>query len=379
MADLIFAILAVLSLILTFWRWLVAERFPLHRRAPRPPALRGLTLLKPLKGSNAETRRCLESWFAQQYPGPLQILCGVASADDPVCAVVKELLTEFPGLDAKLVICPENLGANAKVSTLRQLEPHIAHPLIMVSDADVEVPGDFAAMLVPLLDPPEVGLVNCFYRLAGPTTVAMRWEAIAINADFWSSVLQARSLGPVDFALGAVMTFPAVMLEKIGGFAALADYLADDFILGHSIAQAGGRIDFAGIVVDCRETPQGWAAVWRHQLRWARTIRFCRPAPYFLSVLGNATLWPLLWLLVQEDTTALPFFVLTLLFRTVSAAHQQQRLTQSDEHAGYWWLTPIKDLLDAVIWAAAFLGNTVEWRGERYRVLPGGKLQKIAA
>lgn len=377
MLNLVFAILAVLSLALTFWRWVVSERFPLHRRHPRPDALPGLTILKPLKGCNAETRRCLQSWFAQQYPGPLQILCGVASADDPVCPVVEDLLSQFIGMDARLVVCPENMGANRKVSTLRQLEPHILHPLVMISDADVEVPGDFAAAIAPLLDEPGAGLVNCFYRLANPTTTAMRWEAIAINADFWSQVLQARSLGPVDFALGAVMSLPASMLRKIGGFAPLAEYLADDYQLGHRIAQAGGRIDFSGAVVDCREAPFGWAQVWRHQLRWARTIRVCRPAPYFMSILNNATLWPLLWMLTGRETVAVPFFVASLLFRTVSAAHQQKRLTEFDDHLGYWWLTPVKDVLDVLIWAAAFWGNHVEWRGERYRILAGGKLIKL--
>ena len=377
MRYLVFATLAVLSLVLTFWRWLVSERFPLHRRTPRPDSLPGLTILKPLKGRNAETKRCLQSWFVQQYPGPVQILCGVASADDPVCEIVREMLPQSIGIDAKLIICAEDMGVNRKVSTLRQLEPHILHPLVMVSDADVEVPGDFAATVAPLLAAPGTGLVNCFYRLANPATAAMRWEAIAINADFWSQVLQARSLGPVDFALGAVMSMPASMLRQIGGFAPLADYLADDFQLGRSIARAGGRIDFSGAVVDCREAPLGWKDVWRHQLRWARTIRVCRPAPYFLSILGNATLWPLLWVLAANDATAVPFFMVTLLFRTVSAAHQQKRLTESDDHSAYWWLTPVKDLLEVLIWAAAFWGNHVEWRGERYRILRGGKMLKI--
>jgi ceramide glucosyltransferase len=377
--DLVFAILAVLSLVLTFWRWRVSERFPLHGRAPRADALPGLTLLKPLKGCNAETRRCLRSWFAQQYPGPVQILCGVAAPDDPVCGVVRELLAEFPGADARLLVCGQDLGANGKVSTLRQLEPHILHPLVMVSDADVEAPADFAAGVAPLLAAPGAGLVNCFYRLANPATTAMRWEAVAINADFWSQVLQSRSLRPVDFALGAVMTLPASLLREIGGFAPLADYLADDYELGRSIARAGGRIEFAGAVVDCRESPAGWKEVWRHQLRWARTIRVCQPWPYFMSVLGNATLWPLLWVVVGRDPTAAPFCLVALLFRIVSAARQQKRLTQSDAHAAYWWLTPVKDLLDALIWVAAFWGNCIEWRGERYRVLKGGKLLKINA
>ena len=377
MLDRVFAILAVLSLVLTFWRWMVSERFALHRRAVGPGALPGLTLLKPLKGCNAETKQCLRSWFAQQYPGPVQILCGVAAPDDPVCGVVRELLAEFAGADARLVICGENLGANGKVSTLRQLEPHIRHPLIMVSDADVEAPLDFAAGVAPLLAAPGAGLVNCFYRLANPATTAMRWEAIAINADFWSQVLQARSLGPVDFALGAAMSMPAAMLRQIGGFAPLADYLADDYELGRKIARAGGRIEFSSAVVDCREAPAGWKEVWKHQLRWARTIRVCRPLPYFISVLGNATAWPLLWLLLEKDPTAVPFCLVALLFRMVSAAQQQKRLTQSDAHLAYWWLTPVKDLLDVLIWAAAFRGNHVEWHGERYRVLAGGKLLKV--
>jgi ceramide glucosyltransferase len=289
MLERILALFAILSLVLTFWRWMVSTRFPLHRRRNGSAALPGVTLLKPLKGCNAETKQCLRSWFAQQYPGPVQILCGVAAPDDPVCELVRELMAEFPGVDAQLVICEGNGGANAKISTLRQLEPCIRHPLVMVSDADVEAPVDFAACVAPLLDAPGAGLVNCFYRLANPATAAMRLEAIAINADFWTQVLQARSLSPVDFALGAVMSMPASLLQQIGGFAPLADYLADDYELGRNVARAGGRIEFANVVVDCREAPVGWEVVWKHQLRWARTIRACRPLPYFLSALGNAT------------------------------------------------------------------------------------------
>jgi ceramide glucosyltransferase len=368
-------------LLLTFWRWAVSERFPLHQRAPAPGPLPlplpGVTLLKPLKGCNAETKRCLRSWFIQNYSGPAQILFGVAEAKDPVCAIVRELLAEFPAADAQLVICPEKLGANAKVSTLRQLEPRIRHPFIMVSDADVEAPADFVTQVAPLLAEAETGLVNCFYRLANPVTWAMGWEAVAINADFWTQVLQARSMAPVDFALGAVMSVPAAMLKKIGGFATLADYLADDFQLGQKIAQAGGRIEFAPVVVDCREAPADWNAIWKHQLRWARTIRACQPLPYFMSILANATLWPLLWLLTG-DPAARSFLFGALLFRIITAARQQKRLTQSSAQGVWLWLTPVKDILDALVWAAAFWGNHIVWKGERYRIFAGGKLEKLA-
>src|SRR5262249_19826401 len=147
----------------------------------------------------------LRSWFAQAYPGSMQILFGVAAADDPVCSVVEELIAEFPQIDARLIVCDPLTGANLKVSKLAQLEQETIHDIFVISDADVKVPSDVLANAAGLLQSADVGLVNCFYRLANPATAAMRWEGIAINADFWSQVLQSQSLKPLDFALGAVM------------------------------------------------------------------------------------------------------------------------------------------------------------------------------
>jgi ceramide glucosyltransferase len=286
------------------------------------------------------------------------------------------LLAEFPQSDARLLICQENLGANAKVSSLRQLEPHIRHPLVMISDADVRVPSDFTANITPHLDDPGVGLVNCFYRLANPSTPAMQWEATAINADFWTQVLQSRSLQPVDFALGAVMTLPAAQLKAIGGFAALSDYLADDYQLGRQVKCQQKRIEFATVVAECWDAPMNWRQAWTHQARWARTIRVCQPIPYFMSILNNSTLWPLLWLAVVRTPGALAALGGCVLFRIGAALQQQARLSQSPAKLVYAWMPPVKDLLDVLVWAGAFAGNSVTWRGERYRILRGGKLTK---
>jgi ceramide glucosyltransferase len=376
-------ILAFLSFGLTLWRWVAAARFPLHQRAAVRPPLPGCTVLKPLKGCDAETKSCLRSWLTQNYDGPAQILFGVASADDPVCSVARELLAEFPHSDAQLAVCGATLGVNGKISTLRQLEPLIRHPLVIISDADVRVPEDFLAGLAPAFADPDVGLVNCFYRLSNPGGLAMRWEAIAINADFWSSVLQARSLRKVDFALGAVMALRAEQLREMGGFADLADYLADDFHLGQLMARLGKRVVFSPVVVDCHESPRSWARTWAHQVRWARTIRFCRPALFFFSILDNATFWPLLWLAASRASgsagagAVLPVCLGFLLFRIATAAWQEWRLTGSRAHLRYFWMAPVKDLLNVAVWVAAFAGNQVQWRGRRYRVLPGGRLRAI--
>ena len=444
--NIILATLALLSLGIILWQFVVALRFPLHQRVADRRYAPPVTLLKPLKGADAETWHCLESWLNQDYAGPVQILFGVGSADDPACEMARQLIAARPERDAQLVICSESFGLNAKVSTLIQLFRHVAQEpalgpsqegnrlwergerlpslgggggglagcskpsadqtassrdgVFIISDADVHVPRDFLANVVAPLRDHHVGLVSCFYRLTNPATLAMQSEAIAINADFWSQVLQAQNLKPLDFALGAVMAATRGRLESVGGFEALADFLADDYQLGKLIARQGGRIVLSPVVVECRESPKSWRAVWQHQLRWARTIRVCQPLPYFLSILGNATLWPLLWLIASfpsaSETTyttiiggvtaavsvkveLLPkalFFVLAVwLARILTAMYQASKLTRSHSHWAFFWLVPIKDLLAAVVWALSFLGNSVEWRGQRYRVRRGGKLQ----
>jgi ceramide glucosyltransferase len=437
--------LSVASVAILIWQWLLAMRFPLHRRAADTTFAPPITILKPLKGCDAETKACLASWLKQNYAGPTQILFGVASETDPVCEIVRQLIAENPNRDARLVICSESLGPNAKVSSLIQMERSAKHEMIIVSDGDVRVPPDFLANVVqpfkydyknarphpgPLpqervqlsnvaevressgkyavsispkagkispspggegerstqTNPPQVGLVNCFYRFANPTTLAMQWEAIAVNADFWSQVLQSQDLKPLNFALGAVMATSRENLKAIGGFESLVEYLADDYQLGNRIAKTGKRIVISPVVVECWEAPKTWRDIWTHQLRWARTIRFCQPSPFFFSILSNATLWPLvlfttLALTKNPFSAELRFQLIPLLIflpvRMFAALKMQEKLSQKQDHYLYFWLIPVKDLLGAAIWALAFFGNTVEWRGEKFKVLEGGKLQKM--
>jgi ceramide glucosyltransferase len=222
------------------------------------------------------------------------------------CATLCANLSQaHAGVDARLVDCPKLLGANAKVSTLIHLQSDAKYEVIAVSDADVHVPSDFLAQAVVPLENPKVALVNCFYRLPSrsrwrllfdPDAQAMRMEEFAVNCDFWSQVLQARSLKPLDFALGAVMITTQTRLRQIGAFQSLVDYLADDYQLGNQIAKAGGEIVISPVVVDCRSAPMTMHDVWSHQLRWARTIRVSQPVPYFFSILNDSTLWFSLWL-----------------------------------------------------------------------------------
>ena len=173
------------------------------------------------------------------------------------------------------------------------------------------------------------------------------------------------------------MATPRKLVQEIGGFQALVDVLADDYQLGNRIARRGYQIKLSTVVVDCFASPMDWKAVWTHQLRWARTIRVCQPAPYFFSILSNATLWPLVWLLAQPSVLVLSICVGCLVVRIVSALDLQQRLTKSRAHFIHWWLVPVKDLLQLALWFLSFAGNSIEWRGQRMRLRRDGTLESI--
>jgi len=371
--------LAVLASVLLLWQWTVARHFPLHQAAA--PAVPGpsVSLLKPVHGADPSLERCLESWLQQSYPAPVEVLVGVHRPDDPAVAVVESVLARQPGVEARLVVCPERPGLNHKACTLARLEELARHDVVVVSDADVLArPGLLASAVAPLAAP-GVGLVNCLYRNPEPMGGARAWEALSLNVDFWSQVLQSRSLARQDFALGAVMALRRSDLLAVGGFGGLVDQLADDFHLGRRIHQRGLRIELATMVADCIEAPATARQVWSHQVRWARTIRACRPGPFFLSILSNGSVWAAgaLAMALTVGRSPWPWAGLLVMRAGMAASLHRRMCPEQSLGAGILRVWP-KDIATALVWAAAFLGNTVEWRGRRFRVRPGGTLTELA-
>jgi ceramide glucosyltransferase len=180
-------------------------------------------------------------------------------------------------------------------------------------------------------------------------------------------------LKPIDFAMGAVMVTRRTQLDAIGGSHALVDYLADDYQLGNRIARSGARIAICPVVVDCLSSPMTAGEVWAHQTRWARTIRVCQPVPYFFSIVSNSTLWPLLWWISNPRPPVSWMVAACLVIRMAMGAWCEHKLARRIDLASFW-MGPVKDLLQVLIWARAFMGSHITWRGRRFKVLRGGKL-----
>lgn len=375
-AAMVLIALSALSISLYLWQLWVGFRFPIKRISDDHSFHPPVSVLKPLKGRDAETERCLESWFRQKYVGDWELWFAVHSADDPVCEIVQRLKARYPSVKAELVVAAPSLGPNGKVSSLCYLSRHARHGNVVISDADIFADEHLLAGIAAEMREEHVGLVNYFYILANPTNLAMRLEAVAVNADFWTQVLQALTLRKMDFALGAVIGIRRSLLDRIGGFEPFLDVLADDYHLGKRIFQLGVDLKICGFPVECRTQEQHEADVWRHQLRWARTVRVCRPWGHFLSILANPTFWPTVALISKTSASGW-LFVTGLALRMLGAVWSYQKLT------GRWelWvapLAPIKDLLQVGLWLVALLGNAVTWSGERFRVSRGGKLTPLA-
>jgi ceramide glucosyltransferase len=326
-----------------------------------------LSILKPIHGRDPRFYEAILSHARQDYP-EFEILFGVTTPDDAALQDIERLQREFPGLRIETVIV--STGApNAKVGVLAELARRARYSLLLVNDSDIVVePGYLRAVTAPLTDP-GVGMVTCLYR-AGAESFASRFEALGIATEFAPSVLVARLLGVAEFALGSTMVFRARALEKIGGFAAIANYLADDYQLGRHIAQLGYRIEFAPMVVETHLGAGSWGQTWRHQLRWSRTIRVSRPSGYYGYVVTHATLWGMVALSAHQwQVGAAALAVRVLAGVWVGAAILGDRKVLRD-----FWLIPLRDLFGFGVWVAGIFGDTVQWRDRQLKLRPDGRI-----
>jgi ceramide glucosyltransferase len=337
------------------------------RRVRPSPTLQPVSILKPIRGRDPEFYRAIRSHAQQDYP-EFEILFGFSDPDDPAAEDIARLRDEFPHLPIAAYAVATK-AANTKVGVLAELARHARHPLLLVNDSDIAVePGYLRAVTAPLADP-AIGMVTCLYRATGESWAA-RAEALGIATEFAPSVLVARLLGVAEFALGSTMVFRAAELRAVGGFEAIACFLADDYQLGLKINRLGYRIEFAPVVVETHLGAGSWAETWRHQLRWSRTIRVSRPGGYYGYVVTHATLWSLVAFAAGQWRAG----VAALGLRMAAGAMVAGPVLGYRRIAKDWWMIPLRDLFGFAVWVGGAFGSVVVWRGQKLRLLAGGRI-----
>ena len=327
----------------------------------KPP----VSILKPVRGRDARFYEAIRSHAVQQYP-EFELIFGTADANDPALEDIERLRTEFPHVPIRIVYT-ENDAPNGKVGSLEILAREARHQVLLINDGDILVEPNYLERVAGMLADPRIGLVTCLYRGRG-SSIASRAEALGIATEFAPSVLVARLLSAGGFALGSTMAVRVEDLKAIGGFAAIREYLADDYQLGARISRLGKQVALSDSVVETNLGAGSWKAVWKHQLRWSRTIRVSRPAGYFGYLVTQATFWCLIAAALGHWRIA----VAGLIVRLIAAVATMVAL--GDMQAGGVLLVPVRDLFGLAVWAAGMVGREVEWRGLRFQLLPDGRI-----
>jgi len=343
-------------------------------RAPMPSsaATPAVTILKPLYDDEAGLFDNLMSFAQQRYAGAVRIVCGVTDTQDAAVATVERLRGASTASTVELVIDPTIHGANRKVANLINMASRIRHEIVIVSDSDIRVDPDYLARVIAALQQEGVGAVTCLYHgvaTAGPWS---QLSALAINAHFLPGVVLGLGSGLAQPCFGSTIALKRSTLDEIGGFAALADRLDDDYAIGAAVRQRGQAVAIPPFTVAHLCSEPTLRELWRHELRWARTIRSIAP----LGHAGSVVMHPLPWALVALALAPWSGLLVSAAAMTLAAVFCRAALLRQAA-LGFglpsqpYWLLPARDLMSFAVFVASFLGRNVSWKGQRYRLFPG--------
>ncbi|MGH9632958.1 MAG: bacteriohopanetetrol glucosamine biosynthesis glycosyltransferase HpnI [Bryobacteraceae bacterium] len=342
---------------------------------PHPaPVSAPISILKPLSGLDLGLEENLDSFFRQDYPA-FEILFAVRHPEDPAVAVAQRLMREHPGIPAQLIITGEPPYPNAKVFSLDRMMQAARYDLLVMSDSDTRATPDMLRVFAAEFQDDRLGISTCPYRAVPGPGIWSRLEAAGMNTEFLSGVLVARMLEGMKFALGPTMAGRRETLKQIGGFERVKDYLAEDFVIGKFADEKGWKVILSSYVIEHRIGDQPLRTNFAHRLRWARSTRRSRPAGYIGQLFTNPL--PLAILLLALKPAWWPMALIAAILRALAAWAAAGWVLRDPLCLRNWWLIPAQDVLSFVFWIAGFFGNTITWRGRRYRVLGDGRFVPV--
>jgi len=362
-----------------------ARAFQHQLRRPLPDFEPGVSILKPVKGLDPEMYAAFASHCVQEYQGPYEILFGVSTMADPAVEAIEKLTAEFPERTIRLVLCPQLLGTNGKVSNLVQMLASAQYDHILINDSDIKVSPQYLRRIMGCFHLPKrrngrVGLVTALYRGQAHRTTGSRMEALGISTDFIAGVLTARQIEDgIRFGLGSTLAVSREALDAVGGLEPLVDYLADDYELGARIWRSGFEVALSGEVVETFLPPYRFGQFLDHQIRWSRSTRFSRKLGYTGLLFTYGLPWAIFNLISSgASLSSIALLSLTLLARVALALAVGVGVLGDRQVLRDLWLLPARDVVALGIWIWSFAGNTVAWRGQQFS-LKDGKMSRLPA
>jgi ceramide glucosyltransferase len=345
--------------------------------AVQPPPLTHtppISILKPLAGVDEGLEENLRSFFAQDYP-QFEILMAVSTEDDAALPMARRLSSAYPHIPTRILVTGEPPYPNRKVCSIDRMVKAASHDLLIMSDSDIRVTPGMLRVIAAEFQDPKLALTTCPYRAVPGNSIWSRLEAVMMNTEFLSGILVARMLEGMRFAVGPTTVARKQLIEAIGGFESMRDFLAEDFVLGQRAAELGFGVALSSYVVEHRIGTSDFGANTNHRLRWVRSTRRSRPAGYVGQLFTYPL--PLALILVCWSAAWWPLAAATFVLRMCAAWIVAIRILRDPLVQRAWWLVPLQDLLSFLFWIAGFFGNTITWRGKVFYLERDGTFRRI--
>jgi len=340
--------------------------------SPAETELPPVTVLKPLHGAERGLAENLASFCAQDYPSPVQILFGVQDAKDPAIEIVETLRQKYRHLDITLITGTYCEAANPKIANLVAMLPHAKHDILVLSDSDIGVPVRYLRNVVATLAEPGIGAVTCCYTGRASARFWSKMSAMGIDYQFLPSVLYGVGIGLAAPCFGSTIAVRKPVLAEVGGFAAFGEHLADDYEIGRAIRARGYRIAMPPFVVTHSANEDSATELFRHELRWARTILGIDGLGHLGSLITHPVPLAILGALLLGFSTP---SLLAILAAIAARLWLKRRIDRVLDISGLSpWLLVQRDVLSFIVFISSFFIRQVDWQGHRYRVRAHGTL-----
>jgi len=358
---------------------LAALRFFKRERAKvLPDYTPPVSLLKPVRGLDFDSYENFVSFCQLDYP-EYEILFCVNEMSDSAVQVIQRLMAEYPEQRIRILSDAPQIGSNRKVNNLALLTREAQYEIVVQSDGDVRVGPQYLHEVVAPLADCSVGATSCFYRGIVERNLGAELEAVGATSDFFAGALIADWKEGVTFALGASVATTKTWLERIGGYQSLANLLADDYEIGNRIYKAGGKVLLSREPVWTSYPAQTAKGFWEHQIRWARTIRFCRPISFLGLIFTHGLPWAILAAIVAPNRLIAAAYLLAYLVLRFLMAWVVGVWGIGDEILSQkMWLVPVRDAVYFIVWLSSFASNRVTWGDARF-MLKRGEMTEIGS
>jgi ceramide glucosyltransferase len=369
---LIFAGVAVLGLIgygLQIWAvWATLQERCKDRGKEStaiPLPLPGISILKPLKGLDDNLFDNLASICMQDYP-EYEVIFSLRDQNDPAYKVAGKIKDKYPDKDITILVERCNAGLNPKINNLIPAYKIAKFEHILISDSNIMVDKNYLREIVGPMRDPEVGLVSNMIKGTGGRTFGSIFENLHLNSFVLGSVCFLDKLLKMPCVVGKSMLMKKQDIEAIGGFKAVKDVLAEDYLIGQKMHKMGKKVILSSYIIKNVNEYWGIRKFINRHTRWGKLRWKIGGIRYFSELFSNAVFMSVLPIFLWEPSRITLAFAAGVSSIKILGDFYIGRKIKIKMSFLLYFLSPVKDIIIGLIWFAPILSTTVVWRGNRY-------------